>query len=390
LLRYQKRGSSLEPRYLDGSHAGLVRALLEVYQALGGARRVELAAKIGEQRVLAGLDVRLLAGLRRVIEEDLAFVIDAPRSPRAVRAAAFSIAAREEGDRGRVLAETARRLELPASASPGEIESWLYADLQSERRLRLAAPLPQPQEVIGRYNFRLMQGFFLQAARVRIEVDAGVRPIYRLARLHGLLFEALETREGAARFEITGPLSLLKQTRKYGSALARFLPACCVAPRFHIEAELLLDHGAWQLEVSDADRLLSSHRLPRDFDSRSEKRFYQDFVRLDSDWEILREARLVRRGKTCFFPDFTFRWRRGREIEVDLEIVGFWTSDYLERKFALLRGAAPRPLIVCVDDRLACDAGGPALKAIRFKGRASASRVLEELERIRSHGARSD
>jgi predicted nuclease of restriction endonuclease-like RecB superfamily len=52
-----------------------------------------------------------------------------------------------------------------------------------------------------------------------------------------------------------------------------------------------------------------------------------------------------------------------------LEIVGFWTPDYLRRKLALYREARLSNLILCIDQARACDEnrlpGGAAIVSLR-------------------------
>ena len=61
----------------------------------------------------------------------------------------------------------------------------------------------------------------------------------------------------------------------------------------------------------------------------------EDFIALRSPWTVAREETLILLGPTAFLPDFTFRHRDGTEVL--LEIVGFWTPEYLSRKREILR-----------------------------------------------------
>ena len=54
------------------------------------------------------------------------------------------------------------------------------------------------------------------------------------------------------------------------------------------------------------------------------------------------------------FPDFAIVHRRDVSKRFLLEIVGFWTSDYLREKLKRLRSISDAPLILCINRALNC------------------------------------
>ena len=65
-----------------------------------------------------------------------------------------------------------------------------------------------------------------------------------------------------------------------------------------------------------------------------------------------------------------------------LEIVGFWTPDYVARKLALYRSARLSNLILCIDEERNCaeaDVPSGAL-VVRFRRRVDAAAVLRVVE----------
>ncbi len=380
LLRYSVNGKALEPSYLDDRHGDVVRKLIEHYAAFEGRPYGEVEKAVRELSDLAVYESRLVSGLRRVIEESVELKVEAAVDPPKIRATLFPMGNRERDLLPKDAYEEAAR-SLGVSAE--QLSMCLYADLKRERRVRFAADLPPVAEIISRYNLRLLQGFFLHAEKISVQLFGNVRAVYRLAKLNGLLVEVNRNNtEGHIELEVTGPLSLFKKTRKYGYALARFLPACCAAGRYRLVAWVVLRQTRLELVASAADRILSSHRLPRAFDSKLEERFHRDFLRMGSRWEISREAQLVKVGSTAFIPDFTFRLRTDPIVRVDLEIVGFWTRDYLARKFTLMKNPQLSRVIFCVDSKLCCDRETATLPCLFFKGRVPANEVLERLEKM--------
>ena len=384
ILRYETSGAGVMPLYLDARHAEIVRSLLGLYERHDGSPSRDLERAVRKAAQLSSHDARLLRGLSAVIEESVRREVSSPIPPHAIRRAVFEIAAAmEEPDPRLAFRLAGEKLGLPEAG----IESHLYADLEPERRVRLRVPMPGVEEILSRYNFRLVQGLVFLADRVVVASDGQFRAMYRLAKLHGLIVEVKRAEMcagghgGDPVLEITGPVSLFKFTRRYGRALGAFLPACTLGSRYRIEARLNLQGRRLPLVLTQADGVLSPHREPRRFDSRIEERFFQDFVALGSRWEIAREGDLIPVGDTMFIPDFTFSLRSDPCCRVHLEIIGFWTRDYLARKQALIRRMDPGRIVFCVDSKLCCDRHGWRLPFLSFSGRIDPGGVLDALER---------
>lgn len=66
-----------------------------------------------------------------------------------------------------------------------------------------------------------------------------------------------------------------------------------------------------------------------------------------------------------------------------LEIVGYWTPEYVSRKLEALRAAGLHDFILCIDEARRCsDADFPShARVLRFRRKVDASRVLEIIER---------
>jgi predicted nuclease of restriction endonuclease-like RecB superfamily len=117
---------------------------------------------------------------------------------------------------------------------------------------------------------------------------------------------------------------------------------------------------------------------PRLYDSRLEERFARDFRRVAPDWDVVREPEPVPAGDALIFPDFALYHRRDAERRWLLEIVGFWTADYLARKLLQYRTAHLSNLILCIDEHRNCAAGDLPAGAlvVRFRRRVDAAAVL--------------
>jgi uncharacterized protein len=100
------------------------------------------------------------------------------------------------------------------------------------------------------------------------------------------------------------------------------------------------------------------------------------------DWDLVREPEPLRAGGTLIFPDFAIVHRRDPRLSWLLEIVGFWTADYLDKKLDFLRRAHVDRLILCIDEERDCGEGALPQQAqvIRYRRRIDVSRVLQVLE----------
>ncbi|MGH9854439.1 MAG: DUF790 family protein, partial [Blastocatellia bacterium] len=98
------------------------------------------------------------------------------------------------------------------------------------------------------------------------------------------------------------------------------------------------------------------------------------------EWSLARaDAVIPVEHNQVMIPDFTLRDRSGREVY--LEIVGFWTPEYLSRKIAKVTAARLNNLILAVSKRLALsEAAAKELDVVWFAGKLSASAVIERAD----------
>lgn len=82
------------------------------------------------------------------------------------------------------------------------------------------------------------------------------------------------------------------------------------------------------------------------------------------------------------FPDFLVQHRLFDQRRVLLEIVGFWTQDYLANKIARLRETGVRNLVMCIDEERVCAPADlpPEWPVVRFRRRVDAAAVLRAVE----------
>ncbi len=84
-------------------------------------------------------------------------------------------------------------------------------------------------------------------------------------------------------------------------------------------------------------------------------------------------------------PDFVFVHEDGTEVA--LEIVGYWTPEYLSEKLVKLERISGAKLIVAVRKQWALGAGAPPPGALPFKTSILLRDLMPRLEAFREHSA---
>jgi predicted nuclease of restriction endonuclease-like RecB superfamily len=185
------------------------------------------------------------------------------------------------------------------------------------------------------------------------------------------------------RFVLDGPNSVLRRTRAYGVDFARFLAALVRLGDWRLRAEIELRRG-WRpfiFTLAAADRLGGDAAPPPEFDSSLEEAIARKFGREREGWSLQREGAVLDVGGSLLVPDFVFRHQDGTEVV--LEIVGYWTPEYLADKLRRLSAARNVNLIVAVPRALAVRAGRLPATVLPFKRRLLLRDLLPRLEAFR-------
>ena len=403
-------GGQVRPVYLTARDHLWVEMLLEEYE-----RHVGLPRRVLDERLAGPLPAHLPRRRSRavlaVLDKLLPAVPDRRAEARALRRFVFTQAAQLRGSdpnwRGQVLGRACRRFGL----SRAQVQEALYGDVPPNRRLAEPEQRPTVEEVVARANMLVAQSLLMRSHVLSVSLDSQVEAVVRTAKLLRLLCVVREGPSGAGqgstsrpaeargpsgahplrgglRLELSGPLSLFRQTLRYGRALASLLPVVVAAPRWSVEALCEIHGRRYRYRVGHWESVLSPTSLPRRFDSKLEERFLRDFQKLAPDWDVLREPRALRAGGQLIFPDFGLVPPGRPESMVLVELVGYWTPGYLHRKLAALRALRRQPFVVCVDESLAVGQDWPeGLAVCFFRRRVDASAVLEEAKRVLAESA---
>ncbi len=365
-LRVVRRGREIRPRYL-GDEA-LARKIIDAAKS---------SKTLGEFRKAAGEvggDKKLARGLAHVLEQHMAVEELDTRLVSRIRLEVFKAASavgypQTPEERDAVFQRVAARLGLGV-----EEVKRLFTKAYEENREIVKTPEIEPGELVALYNQALIQALLFKSLYVKAKIPnapAVVKSLIRAVKGYGLMYIA-EERGGWLEFHFDGPVSALRQTERYGTRLAKLVPYITSADRWEIEAEVKLRERTYTYR----ERWDTAPRLPRSpppseqFDSAVEQEFYRQVSRL---CRVEREPEaLVVEGR-IYIPDFKIG-------ELYVEIVGFWTPDYLRRKYEKLTKVG-KPLLVLVSEELAMATWKELLpNVVVFKDRPRISDVYKYIK----------
>jgi predicted nuclease of restriction endonuclease-like RecB superfamily len=159
-------------------------------------------------------------------------------------------------------------------------------------------------------------------------------------------------------------------------------------------AEILHDDATNETTRFELDHTvgLSSHYSARaDFDSDLEQTLAQKWERANTDWELVREDDVLDLGAEVMIPDFALQHPDGRRAI--LEIVGFWTPEYLDAKLAKIQEVEAENFVLAVSERLDCaseDFGQAADRVLWFKTGIHVYDVVELAETFAEGACEAD
>jgi uncharacterized protein len=347
----------------------------------------------------AGSDYKLVRGLYALLERRCTFkssdnnsdigtndntVINPTVDPPRIRKAVFE----ESSKRGFALTELERREIASYVASKFHLLSHdivlrtMWSDLDDNLILEHFDTI-DPEALIGWYNLSLMQTLLFNCTKLDFYISGGLnwKRVLRTVKRLGLMYhlqQPQQQQENRIICSLEGPLSLFKLTDRYGTLLAKLLPSIIFTSgkkgghgnyggngggKWHLDAwivrktmdgrkifefkisnneipELLADpypsffHGFSTEKEEEVAMPPSPYYDHNSFDSAIEEKFAKRFEQAETGWSLAREPDpLVLSNGGAFIPDFVFE-KYDRKIY--LEIVGFWTREYLERKLQKL------------------------------------------------------
>ena len=269
-----------------------------------------------------------------------------------------------------------------------EIEKGLYGDLIENHIFSTFNP-PEPLWLINRYNLALAQGILYSCTQMTIiayrNLPVRYKQLFKFIKFYRLIHQVKGDIESGYEILLDGPVSMFKMSRKYGIQMSSFLPTLLLCTKWKMEAEIYCEDRKTRSFCLNNDdcKLVSHYTDSGEYDSLLEEKFAQRFNELDSQWLLERETEIVNLKETVFIPDFTFHHKTDGRIAY-MEIVGFWSPDYLRRKFKKLKQASINTIVAISQDLNVAEEKVKNLPGtyIFFKTSINPKVVLEILEQI--------
>jgi predicted nuclease of restriction endonuclease-like RecB superfamily len=423
----------IKPAYaaFDPENLELARLLIETFEQHIGKTYGDLLAELEGYEEM---NYRFIRGLSQLLERRAVIETDAAVDPSAAREAVFEACegmALYPAEKKEALQKAAKKL----SISVPELEKALWADLEENQVLKTFILL-SPAELLKQYNLSLTQTLFFRAVDLDIWIKGDFQKMLWKILRSGLMYSLEDTEETAGKIEetdglrgvhlhIDGPASLFRMSERYGNSFAKIFPTLLKSKGWKLKAGILYKgyQGKRILEFTlddseeafkpapEATRYLETlssglqlEEEPEGYvtargkedvigfaENESENRetdaeietydstFEQIFGSLSlGSWKIKREPTILKAGNYAFVPDFALQ---RDSMKVYLEIVGFWTPEYLEKKVGKLKDVK-EPLILLIDKKLKCsEKDFPAQEVIFFDRKIPANEVMQVLRK---------
>ena len=396
-VRISSKLNQIRPVFYDSQEKNqllLVVKLVKMFEQMGteGVSKAKLDENILEIEAKY-TDYKLVRGICHLLEQRCVYALPGRTFPHGgnnnamnainLRRKIFEESSRNgypatEDERKQILQKFATESNLTTD----ELEIAMWADLDKNKYLKNFESL-SPLQLISWYNISILQSLLLNCVKLEFSVYGGfswkkiLRKIKQLGLMYFLYHENnleseanQQTRNQEMVFNskkdkrvictVEGPLSIVRLTDKYGTAMAKLIPLIIFTDIWSIDAIILRKsisgvRKTYRFQISNKDKDLplfdASKVQPQsesnmdsgliyknaidNFDSIVEKKFMDKFLKFSIGWNLIREPDpLILSNGKAFIPDFVFE-KYG--IKVYLEIVGFWTSEYLKRKLEKIK-----------------------------------------------------
>ncbi len=387
LLVVWKRKGEILPRYakLSADNLEAANCLIEAYKGHVGEKKKTLKALVTDLEN-RGYEYRFVRGLALLLDRKGTFTCNCKINPVDLRRKLFE--ATEKVGLPTTLEKRRRILETATSEMAltlENIEEYLYADLDDELILEKLDP-PSASELLEQYNLSLTQTLLFDCTELSFTASGNWQRLFYSIKKLGLIYEVYRDND-CLWVKIDGPVSLFKLTKRYGINIAKLLPLIVANPGWTINAKILWKYTNeicnFKIESRKHSFLLRKPTLlPVTYDSAAEESFASQFQAVKSGWTLKREPEPVPAGTQVIIPDFSLE---RADLKIYMEIVGFWTEEYLLRKAEKLKQVKEKMLLL-VDEALACEKLAalekrPQLHFIYYHDKIPLASILRYLEK---------
>lgn len=355
------RGGRTGPRYIETTDEGYLRdaaELIRLFTDHEGRARQELAHALEEYVGLA-TDYKIMRGLIKLLMDRCTFETISPVDPIEIRRTLF-LKARAvhpliDDERLRAEVITATALELGCAVEA--VLAGLYADLPAKQRLVEFERLSSG-ELLDLYNVAQAQALLYRCVEMHLSIEPQAAENYRELFAAIKAYRLIHTVKGSAskgyEVRLDGPVSMFHRSQKYGVQMAVFLPALLLCKGWTMRAEIAQKLGGGRpafFELNSRQTQLRSHYIPAaERESTAQQKFYESWARFETEWTLEPSSEVIDLGESAFIPDFRLSHPDGHLFY--LEILGFWTPQFLQDRLRELAHARIENFIIAAWDEL--------------------------------------
>jgi predicted nuclease of restriction endonuclease-like RecB superfamily len=391
------RTHMVEPdRLLSGTHGhyiGYAKEMLRIYREAVGRRRRDIHRDI--ELIFADdpfYHPRRVESFCKLLDDESAYDRDSDRNCAKLRGEVFlaagakhPLSTQAEGlfdhAEQKVKAEIADASQRPWQ----DIEDQLFDDVLEFNRLKAfdIAAFPDARTLLARYNVAQFQVALFDATQMRVHATTHLKAILRFAKLAELMHTIRRNEDGSFLIILDGPASVLEETRRYGTCMAKFLPGLLSCDGWKMEADIQRGRvGMFKLVLSARDGLHAPVPTPEEFDSDVERKFAEKWGAAPREgWTLERESEPLIQGQHLFFPDFVFRHESGHAVFT--EIIGYWTDEYLAEKRRTLERFQDKHLLLILRESTASKFTDLPLQTVTYKNGIKLEPVLAALATVK-------
>ena len=291
-----------------------------------------------------------------------------------------------------------------------QLELLLWSDSEQRERLTQVDPLPDPETLAAQYNRRALETLLYRTLSADLFLPApngaAIRRVYFAVKRAGLLCELslqdVEQGAGAGVWvHLFGPLEVFGPRTRHGERFAQaVLELLRTFGTLEGSARVLINEREYVLRLSRGvlnggpARAVSEVGGPAPaFDSGVERQLFETLRGMERrddsyGWTVEREPEPIVNGPTVLVPDFALTRAGDRDggratsKRVFVEVIGFWTQEYRERKRAKLQALSGTvDLVLVVQEALAPYFGELPYAVLPYARRPSAHDLVTLLER---------
>ena len=271
--------------------------------------------------------------------------------------------------------------------SANTLSKTMWSDLEENSTMIEFTPI-SARQLLLMYNVSLVQTLLFGCVQMKVQLQSSLnkgtlwKELLRNVKRLGLMYwlDSIEevsndekvSQPGGTNYKIIctieGALNVLKLTDRYGNAISKLFPYIVKSQEWNVSGDILrttsngkrliykfeISHDTYPNSISHLGvENIILHNIPASkrstsyrsinplktseqsellFDSKIERIFSQQFELMQTGWKIEREPEpIITSQKTAFIPDFVLS---KFDFEIIVEIIGFWTKEYLERKIS--------------------------------------------------------